>query len=516
MPRRIPLARLLALLGGLCLLPEGGYAQSVNYVRGKGHWLAARYPSAMPPLKSFRNERFGRSAEVDYMLGTSGCRVANQRVWGANVLNFVLYSYPLTPASDAMVREEWRRCRGLGRIGPLAADARRAVVTAIAAGAGARGKIFHFEDQSIAAYPARRTRELAKADLGARLVSIGRPAQIREALLPLAPAEARIRVIGRFAFVAAAGQSDEELDRIAAVLDQYVEFLVREYGLTVPDNYLTIYLVRDIESVRQVASRVHALDVSPSTLGYAFQDDLSTTGMVRSTEIGTITHELFHLLVRSSFGDIPQWLDEGMAGLYEVMEIRSGRFLGIANWRGRVLKQQWSERPTLAEVIASPWFAFDRTEVGEEPGSIPLERMAVHLATARYFTLYLQEKGKLAEIFRTLRDRDPGAASDPGAAAVALVEAQVGPIAQVQIDYDRWLTRIAEQPPCPPNPLAAPQIAVRAEQRVTQDQMSVTKSLPDQPIAPTIERTLPANVMMVPQYVPVQQTAPQQGASSCP
>ena len=124
----------------------------------------------------------------------------------------------------------------------------------------------------------------------------------------------------------------------------------------------------------------------------------------------------------------------------------------MPNWRGRVLRESWDRRPSLASVIASPWFAFDSTDAASD-SEASLEQMAEQLATARYFALYLQDRGRLRSLFRAFRDRDPGAADDPAAAAVSLVEANLGPIAQVQQDYDQWVHRVVQEPE-PGNPAA--------------------------------------------------------------
>lgn len=442
LPRTLELSIGAACLALLCAPAS---AQSPSFVQGKRHWLANRYVQAIPPLKTYRGEPYGRNAEVDYMLGTSGCRIAAQRQWGARLLNWALQYYPLTAASRATITSERDRCRGPGPIGPLALAARTAVDTAVVAGATARGKLFNFGDRGIASYPARRTRQLTRAELDARLVRLGQANRIADELRRSAPGGARVSVIGRFAIVTTAGQTDAELQRMAAQLDRYVDFLNREYALSLPAQYITLYLLPNISAVRQVADRVHGLDVSPSTLGYSFQDDLSAVGMIRGTQSGTLMHELFHLLVRSSFGDIPQWLDEGIASLYEVSAEQNGRYVGLPNWRGRVLDNAWNLRPSISEVVASPWFAFDRVDGGGGGYMMPAERAAVHLATARYLTLYLQERGELTRIFNAFRTRDPGAYDDPGRAGVAIVEQGIGDMGRAQRDYDIWLRQVVRR-----------------------------------------------------------------------
>ncbi len=419
-------------------------ANPADYTVGKRAWVELHYPAAYPPLISYRGSPEGRTAEVDYMLGTSACRIDARRIWGARTLNYVLYSYQLSEVSRSMIASERDKCRSTGPLAVLAPDARKGVEKLVAAGATARGKMFSFEgDKSITSYPARLSRVIDPAIFRSRLVAVGKSADVANALKPLA-AGGRVVAMSRYAFVTASGQSDEQLRIIARDLDRYLDFLNREYDIAPPPTYLTIYLQPDIASVRATADRVHGLDVSGSTLGYAYQDDLSTVAFVRGTQSGTLFHELFHLLVRRSFGDIPQWLDEGIASLYEVSVFTGGRQVGLPNWRSRVLRGAYGDGPKLANVIASPWFGFDMTGTSDRPSGfmVPDARMAVNLATARYFALYLQDKGKLGAVYRAFRARDPGGADDPALEAQTIVAREAGPLDVLQSDYDRWLTAI--------------------------------------------------------------------------
>ena len=59
-------------------------------------------------------------------------------------------------------------------------------------------------------------------------------------------------------------------------------------------------------------------------------------------------------------------------------------------------------------------------------------KLAPEVETARYLALYLQPQGLLDDVFRAFRDRDPGAAANPAAEAVAIVERIAGPMAQLE------------------------------------------------------------------------------------
>ncbi|WP_310496446.1 hypothetical protein [Sandarakinorhabdus sp.] len=423
-----------------------------RYDRGKGDWLARSYPPARSNLLDYRSAGFGRTAEVDYMLGTSGCRIADQRKWGARVLGSILYRYPLTPSSRTLVAREQGLCLGAMAM-PVLADGTARTSLAVAAGAMARGKAYYLAngDQPVATYAARSLGPLDMAQLTARVVPLGQPERIAEALRKAAPKDARIKVIGRFAFVTTSGQTDVQLQAIAARLETYLAFLDSGFGLKLPDNYLTLWLVPQQYQLRQTARTLHNLDVSPATIGYTFQDDQSAVALIPGTVTGTLLHELFHLVVRSSFGDVPQWLDEGMAALYEVSVTKNGKVLGTRNWRGPVLAKYWTIRPSLREVITSPWFASDTPGEDMEYRGPPqsTQSIMVQFATTRYFALYLQEHGKLAKVFARMQALQPGDSDDPAAAALAAVEAEVGPIAAVQTHFDRWFLAQENLPAAP-------------------------------------------------------------------
>ena len=440
---RKPGLRPLVAALSLVLVGFPAWAQVDNYRVGRERWLEAHYPQAYPPLTLYRSAPRGRTADVDYMLGTSGCRIADKRQWGGRVLNYVLYSYALTETSRERVIKERDQCLASTSLAALTPSALSGLDRLVAAGATAQGKLFFAGgDRPAAAYPARQIRQLTAEEVDRRHVPVGQEARMKAALMSLVPAGAHIFIVSRYAFVTSAGQDDATLAALARQLDGYVSFLGTEYGIRPPSDYLTIYLMPDIGSVRRLAEQVHGLDVSPSTLGYAYQSDLSVTALVTGVQSGTLLHELFHLLVRESFGDIPQWLDEGIASLYEVSVNRGGRYDGLPNWRGPVLASLWSERPRIDEVVASPWFGFDMTSGGLQGGDLGAERIAVHLAVARYFALYLQDHGKLQRVYRAFQTRDPGAADDPQAAAVALVERELGPMGLVQGDFETWFQSV--------------------------------------------------------------------------
>ena len=401
-------------------------------------WEERDYQSARSHLLGYRKTLNGRRPDVDFMLGTSGCRVDGKRDWGGDVLDWMLYAYALTAQSREIVRTERDLCRAA-----VVTELRLTIASIVeerAAGMTGYGKTFYWpnaERLPVASYPIRRIEERDKADFLARLVPVENPGAAKALGRNLMPG-ANVAADGHVLLVSTAGHSDRDLEQISETLNRYIGFLHASYGIRPPDHFMTIYLMADNIAVREAALTLHGLDVSRATVGYAFVDDASVVAYVPDTAVGTVLHELFHLMVRAEFGDIPQWLDEGMAALYEVSGRRGNIYFGMDNWRGEVLRDLWHLRPDIDELIRSEWFLFDDPEqavaigaTGDDSefllsGDVAI-RQAANMATARYFALYLEQEGKLGAVLRAMRERGfeklDGPARDH---AVSLVEEAAG------------------------------------------------------------------------------------------
>lgn len=450
---------LLVVLGGSAAAQDARRHELFDVARAA--WDRADYPSVYQALAELRDLPYGKQPVVDFMLGASACRISPVRDYGARLLEWVLYAYPLTFESRERVAGELARCGGPSL---AAADVRPDEIVEIrSAGMTASGKTFYWataEEQPVASYPIRRIREMDRAEFTARLVPRGASDRARALAEELAPAASHL-VTERFLLVSHGVHDPGELAEIGRTLDRFTGFLVETYGVVPPRHLLRVELVRDGWEVKQLAERRHGLDVSSATIGYAFVEDASIVAAVPTTAAGTVLHELFHLLVRSNFGDVPQWLDEGIAGLYEVSGRRGNDYFGLENWRRKVLETTWDVRPDLAELIRAEWFLFDdpeqadafrETELDPDLHDRPSGReQAAMMATARYFAFYLQERGQLVPVYRAVRDREleqlGGAAP---AHAVTLVEDVLGrPIETVDADFVAWLRGEARATPGP-------------------------------------------------------------------
>jgi hypothetical protein len=423
-----------------------------DFAVGQQCWNEGQYRDAYTHLWRYRQTPYGRSAYVDYMLGTSGCRLDDLRKWGCDVLEWMLNRYALSEQGRSAVRNELALCRSTSPPGAISPGVATMIASIIGASARSSAKSYYWigKDEQFNSYPAYRVREISKQELETRLIPLEARDRALHETIQRAPGF-EVVVYERFVLASRSGHSRETMNRMAKYLEQYLRFLERQYGVSLPKTFVTVYMVPTSDDLIKHAERLHGLRVSRVTFGYSFRDDMSViVAIPNEFLIGTIMHEFFHLAVRSNFGDIPQWLDEGMAGLYEVSKFQGEEVLGIPNWRGKVLASLMHRRPTVKQLVVSDWFAFEQVELAKQlqndqyNDSPPAEQMAAMLATARYFTFYLQEKGKLKSVFQDLQKLTPGSGSEkPAQESIKIIEDCLGKkIDLVDVEFQEWFRRV--------------------------------------------------------------------------
>jgi hypothetical protein len=242
------------------------------------------------------------------------------------------------------------------------------------------------------------------------------------------------------------GDDEAYLKRVGGELERYSRFFVSEYGMREPSRLITVYFARDVSELRSLAGTLHGISLAYGSIGYSFPADQSMVGWADGQAYGTFAHELFHLMVRRSFGDIPPWLDEGMAALYEVSGFDGARAVGAPNWRGEILRDLWASRPHLRALVQMNRSAFDSVQDRSDKtrGGDTLEageHQAVNHATARYFMLYLQEQHQLKPLYKAFFNRK--VSDEPERQAVELIESVLGrSLDQVDQDFARWFTSL--------------------------------------------------------------------------
>jgi hypothetical protein len=145
-------------------------------------------------------------------------------------------------------------------------------------------------------------------------------------------------------------------------------------------------------------------------------------------------------MARNQFGDIPPWLDEGMAALYEVSRRDGERIEGLQNWRGDVLRRFWDLRPRVNELVQMDWQSFDAAQHSRE-------QQAANHAMARYFALYLQDRGDLSRVYRAFQQQAvEDLTGNPSQDSGGLLQLTLGrSLAEVDENFVGWF-RSLERP----------------------------------------------------------------------
>jgi hypothetical protein len=398
---RSALFSIIVFFGAAIGAPASAQVQNAAFElkAAKSLWLRRDYSNAYAALLTLRAKPYGRRVEVDFMLATSACQLG-YRPYALKVLTNIMSRYSLGARAQRGVQQQIINCAPQNATIVI-------IEPSVPTTSGGWGKTFFWLDKQlpVTSYPARRTREIDPAVLAARLVRRGAPVPTE-----LFQSEGCSPTIGEFVLLcnSSIGIDAERQIEIVAEADAFVRFLNERYGIRPADEYVTIRLVPNVGQVSLAADRLHGLDVSSATIAYSFQDDLSLVA-VSSGKSGSILHELVHLALRRDFGDAPQWIEEGMASLYEVSLRCDGKFVGLDNWRGDLLRRGiWPTKPGALEVIDQKWFELVQQAHGTEEAPVTpsmgfeYER-AVAEAKMRYITFYLQEQDKLALVYGGLK-----------------------------------------------------------------------------------------------------------------
>ncbi len=425
---------IMAAMGGLFLLaPLPAQAMTMDDLINR--WRSADYSGVLPQLVAYRTTPYGRNVQVDYMIATSLCRSgdAESLVLGQKFLHRILAAYELTAENRQQIKNEIASCMETG----VTQKSPEVIAFAIGhADVGVRGKTFYWLDQQngpLGGDPIQSLREIDKSELEARRFP---PTQQRKAVArirQLAGTGFQVLATEYFVIASASGQSAAELESIGRQLNAAMQFFHDDYGMPLPEYLITIYLTPSPHELRRLANRVHGLELGNESIGYSFRDDFSIAGVVSGPHSGTLKHELFHLMTRSHFGDILPWLDEGMAALYEVSRRDGERIDGLQNWRGDVLRRFWALRPDIATLVQMTWARFDAEGASRE-------QQAANHAMARYFILFLQERGQLADLYRAFQQQQVASLSDdPRKDAIMLLqETLLQPIASLDQEFVAW------------------------------------------------------------------------------
>ncbi|MDB5120768.1 MAG: hypothetical protein JWN56_1986 [Sphingobacteriales bacterium] len=252
----------------------------------------------------------------------------------------------------------------------------------------------------------------AKSDdeLNERLFGLNQAAAARKKLDSILPDDYEVKNAGRFMVVTLNQKSisDSRVDQLTQRLERVFQFYVSYYNLRYPDKLLTVYLLPSSLELRKVANIVHGIKLPANSLGYSCLADLSLLGISTPEQLLTLYHEIFHLIVRTDVGDIPAWLDEGLASLYSTSHWENGVLISDkVIWRTDILLRASRQRiesvhvPTIKSMINYSWDSFD----GVKADYKNICQASVNYSLANHFLIYLQKKDKLKQVINAYKNR---------------------------------------------------------------------------------------------------------------
>jgi len=165
------------------------------------------------------------------------------------------------------------------------------------------------------------------------------------------------------------------------------DFFARE-----PNEPITIYVFPDEDRYMRGSSAV--LGITPTT-PYGFYRVCSKTLVVNAGYgWGTLVHEMVHAYLAADFPDAPQWINEGLASLFEATaEDKEGHIRGDLNWRLPALQAALAKNGALS---------FHKVAHGSR-GDFDGKEGYLYYAESRYLLYFLQERSLLRRFYGEYR-----------------------------------------------------------------------------------------------------------------
>jgi hypothetical protein len=429
---------MVKLLAALAVLVIHWRSSAAEIESVRQLWMQKNFSEAFDGALLVRNQYFGRTIEIDYIIGTSACRLGRTRV-GLAYLTSALSAAGKSPAAVRSISTAIGDCGPVLQTEDLLIASLAQVMNPVQVGAQGSFKTYWAMPDSavINSLLPEQIVPIKAEVLAARRRPIGDSTEAVKTALELAGSNVIARAYGKYILV---GQSEKVRKEVAELLQTYERFFNKSFGLDLPNYYVTVYLL-SAEKLPLFAASAHGLKLPSRAIGYSHQDDLSIASVHNLPNNGSLCHELFHLMARSSFGDIPGWLDEGMASVYEESKVETdGSITGLHNWRLQVLYPSRQNLPSIAKILGQSRAEFYTANP---------EKAALNESLARYFLLFLQRNDLLSEVFNAFRESTPEnfPVIDPANALKALqihaedllVKSTGRPVAKLDDEFHGWL-----------------------------------------------------------------------------
>jgi len=262
-----------------------------------------------------------------------------------------------------------------------------------------------------------------------------------------------VQSIVRPPFVLAGDLSEAELQtKFEAAIQPGCEALLADYFRQLPQRPVLVLMFTTEASYRTAAEQLF-FDRDVSRFGY-YKPGRQAILVNLAEGDGALFHELTHVLMDADFPNAPPWLQEGLATLYEAVEVgggepgadvfdspaiedsavtpRGGRApRPVLNWRAAILRLARDENrlPSVQQFIRAASFRG------------PNE--ALDYAYARCFCLFLHQRGVLSRYYASLRER---AKTDPTGERTLLEVCAVRDWESMDLAFRAWFDAIAWGP----------------------------------------------------------------------
>lgn len=211
-------------------------------------------------------------------------------------------------------------------------------------------------------------------------------------------------------------------------LNELISFLKNQYEISNPNYYIPIYLYESdltnegYQGFSRFTKKVHGRGAG-GRIAYFNPLDFSVVSWM-AVNNGPLYHQIVHAMLLQDYPQIPVWLSEGFASMFE----ESGhQFMPMDNYRLLYLQQATKYRKMLSlqDLITS---SKDDYESGSQS--------MLYGATARYFTMFLREKGWLETIYSELKKSN---SNDPEIVNHVLVQKTGYGLSALDIQFNSWL-----------------------------------------------------------------------------
>ena len=235
----------------------------------------------------------------------------------------------------------------------------------------------------------------------------------------------RVEVVEDVFVVAAAGGGGALAGAIAITKKALAAYFNERFSKR-PERAISVYLFAEARSY-DAYCKARWGEACSTPYGFYLRDDRRIVMNV-APGIGTLTHELVHPLVETDFPNAPDWINEGIASLYEQFQLpRAGEIRGGKNWRHpRLLRALASKKEREHASLTALFAMSDAVFRGE--------REDLNYAAARYLCQWLDSKDLLWPFYRRWRD---GYAQDPtGEKAFTAIVGKTP--AEANAEWTRW------------------------------------------------------------------------------